>query len=68
MYEKTWDIQNKLLKAFKNFTLTRDIEQWQKDVESVKEAYRFNKVFLEFCIDEAMGYAKLVNGIKEWEV
>lgn len=66
MYEKIRDIQNSFWKAYTSFYRTRDMRQYNIDVNEILDRYRFEKPLHDFCIGIKLSWAPIINGLKEW--
>ena len=68
MHEKITDIQNLFWTAYRRFSQTRDMGQYNADVKKIMEKYAWDPPLREFCEDLIWSWGKLINGLKEWSL
>ena len=67
MHEKLADIQNAFWKAYKDFKETKDMRQYNMDMDEILDRYRHDKKELfDFCVSLKFAWVPIINGLKEW--
>ena len=67
MHEKLTDIQNSFWKAYKDFKETKDMRQYNIDMDKILDKYRHDKKELfDFCVSLKFAWPPIINGMKEW--
>lgn len=67
MHEKLTDIQNSFWKAYKDFKETKDMRQYNIDMDKILDKYRHDKKELfDFCVSLKFAWTPIINGMKEW--
>lgn len=67
MHEKISDIQNSFWKAYKDFVRTKDMRQYNMDVDAILDKYKHDKKELfNFCVSIKLSWTPIINGLKEW--
>lgn len=67
MHEKICDIQNSFWKAYTVFRKTRDMKQYNMDIDKIIEKYRYgDRQYLTFCQNLVVAWTPIINGIKGW--
>lgn len=61
MHEKIIDIQNSFWKAYKDFGKSRDMEEYNKDIDVILRKYQFNRPMLQFCQTLGATWTSVVN-------
>ena len=66
MHEKITDIQNSFWHAYKKFSQTGDMKQYNSDVQRIIQKYSNDNPMREFCEDLTLSWAKIINELKRW--
>lgn len=67
MHEKLTDIQNAFWKAYKDFKETKDMRQYNMDMDKILDKYkRDKKELFDFCVSLKFAWTPIINGMKEW--
>ncbi len=66
MHEKIADIQNSFWAAYKDFIRTKDMRQYNMDLDKIMDRYRHDKPMHDFCISLKFAWAPIMNELKRW--
>lgn len=66
MHEKISDIQNSFWTAYRDFIKTKDMRQYNMDVNEIIERYKFDKPLCDFCVNLKLTWAPIMNELKRW--
>lgn len=66
MDKKITDIQNLFWSAYRKFSRTGNMAEYNADLQRILEKYASDKPMREFCEDLAIAWAKIVNELRRW--
>lgn len=66
MDKKITDIQNLFWSAYRKFSRTGNMAEYNADLQRIVEKYASDNPMREFCVDLAIAWAKIVNELRRW--
>lgn len=66
MDKKITDIQNLFWSAYRKFSRTGNMAEYNADLQRIVEKYASDKPMREFCVDLAIAWVKIVNELRRW--